>query len=80
MGTKKGIEEIKTHPFFATIDFNLILEKKIPAPFIPTINDSTDVQYFDEEFTNEDTEMSYIPQKNMEVIKANQKKFEDFSH
>ena len=79
LGSKTGIEEIKKHPFFATIDFNMILQKKYPAPFIPNLNDQTDVQYFDEEFTSEDTEMSYIPQKNMEVIKANQNKFKDFN-
>ena len=57
----------------------MILQKKYPAPFIPNLNDQTDVQYFDEEFTSEDTDMSYIPQKNMEVIKANQNKFKDFN-
>ena len=79
LGSQSGIEEIKKHPFFATIDFNMILQKKYPAPFIPNLNDQTDVQYFDEEFTSEDTDMSYIPQKNMEVIKANQNKFKDFN-
>lgn len=79
LGSKRGLEEIKAHPFFNFIDFDAILNKKLPAPFIPTINDSTDVQYFDEEFTSEETDMSYIPQKNIEVIKANQSKFNEFS-
>ncbi len=80
LGSNKGIEEIKAHPFFSTLDFNMILQKKLPAPFIPAIKDDTDVQYFDEEFTSENTDiMSYIPQKNIEVIKANQNKFKDFS-
>ena len=58
----------------------MILQKKLPAPFIPAIKDDTDVQYFDEEFTSENTDiMSYIPQKSIEVIKANQNKFKDFS-
>ena len=79
LGSNKGIEEIQSHPFFSTMDFKEVLQKKIPAPFIPTIKDETDVQYFDEEFTSENTDMSYIPQKNIEVIKANQNKFKDFS-
>ena len=80
LGSNKGIEEIKAHPFFSTLDFNMILQKKLPAPFIPAIKDDTDVQYFDEEFTSENTDiMSYIPQKNIEVIKANQNKFKNFS-
>jgi serum/glucocorticoid-regulated kinase 2 len=68
MGSKNGIEEIKKHPFFANIDFDAILEKKIPAPFIPELENDKDVQYFDEEFTNEEVGMSYIPQKNIALI------------
>ena len=79
LGSQNGIEEIKNHPFFSTIDFNLIEQKKIKAPFIPELSGDTDVQYFDEEFTNEEVGMSYIPKKNMEVIKKNQNKFKDFS-
>ena len=80
LGSQNGIEEIKKHPFFASIDFDLIVEKKIKAAFIPELTNDTDVQYFDEEFTNEEVGMSYIPKKNMEVIKKNQNKFKDFSH
>ena len=28
LGSQSGIEEIKKHPFFASIDFDLIVEKK----------------------------------------------------
>ena len=79
LGSQNGIEEIKSHPFFKSIDFDLIVQKKIPAPFIPELSNDTDVQYFDEEFTNEEVGMSYIPKKNMDVIKKNQNKFKDFS-
>jgi serine/threonine protein kinase len=79
MGYKTGLTEIRQHPFFATVDFDGLLLKKIPAPFIPTINHSTDVSNFDSEFTSEEIGVSYIPQKNIEVIKANQTKFNDFS-
>ncbi len=74
----KGINEIKEHPFFKDIDFDLIVQKKIPAPYIPNINDKTDVQYFDEEFTSEEPSNTYIPQKNLDIINANQDKFKDF--
>ena len=79
LGSQKGIEEIKNHPFFASIDFDMVVHKQIKAPFIPELTNDTDVQYFDEEFTNEEVGMSYIPKKNMEVIKKNQNKFKDFS-
>ena len=79
LGSKEGIEEIKKHPFFASIDFKAVEEKKLQAPFIPELENDTDVQYFDEEFTNEEVGMSYIPKKNMEVIRKNQGKFKEFS-
>ena len=79
LGYQKGIEEIKSHPFFAKIDFNAIEQKKIKAPFIPEVENDTDVQNFDEEFTNEEVGMSYIPKKNMDLIKKNQGMFKDFS-
>ena len=79
LGSQNGIEEIKKHPFFASIDFAAIEQKKVPAPFVPELTNDTDVQYFDEEFTNEEVGMSYIPKKNMDVIKKNQGKFKDFS-
>ena len=79
LGYQNGIEEIKKHPFFSKIDFDLLLQKKIPAPFIPEINDQTDVQNFDEEFTSEEVVTSYIPKKNIDMIKKNQQRFKDFS-
>jgi serum/glucocorticoid-regulated kinase 2 len=79
LGYQKGIEEIKKHPFFAKIDFNLIEQKKVKAPFIPEVENDTDVQNFDEEFTSEEVGMSYIPKKDMEMIKKNQGMFKDFS-
>ena len=79
LGYQNGIEEIKNHPFFASIDFNLIEKKEIPAPFTPDLENDTDVSNFDEEFTNEEIGMSYIPKRNMQVIKENKDKFKDFS-
>ena len=79
LGSQGGIEEIKKHPFFASIDFDMVEQKKMKAPFIPELANETDVQYFDEEFTNEEVGMSYIPKKNMDMIHKNQNKFKDFS-
>ena len=79
LGSNGGLEEIKKHPFFAGVQWEMIEQKKVPAPFIPKLEDDKDVTYFDEEFTSEEVGMSYIPKKNMAVIKANQNKFKDFS-
>ena len=42
---KNGSDEIKRHPFFNGIDWNNLLEMK--PPFIPNLNNSYDVKYFD---------------------------------
>ena len=80
LGYVSGIVEVKNHPFFKGIDFQAIEQKKVESPFIPQIDNNTDVQNFDETFTKENVENSYIQKKNMEMIKANQHKFDGFSH
>lgn len=47
-----GANEIKEHPFFKSIDFNLIIQKKIDPPFLPRLKSLSDVKYFDQNFTN----------------------------
>ncbi|EDV20515.1 uncharacterized protein TRIADDRAFT_60987 [Trichoplax adhaerens] len=46
-----GLEDIKNHPFFASIDWNKLLRKEIKPPFKPAVN-CNDTYYFDTEFTN----------------------------
>ncbi len=79
LGAKEGFEEIKKHPFFKGVDFKALEEKKVEAPFKPILEDSFDVQNFDEEFTSEDLVSSEITEKNMDLIKRNQDQFDDFN-
>jgi serine/threonine protein kinase len=77
---KNGIVEIKFHPFFATIDFDLVYKKSLNAPFKPTVESEQDVRNFDEDYTNEDiSAQSLIPQGGLDLIKMNQEKFKDFN-
>ncbi|CAG9856477.1 unnamed protein product [Phyllotreta striolata] len=46
-----GIEDLKNHEFFATIDFDALLAKKIRPPFQPAVCGPEDA-YFDSEFTS----------------------------
>ncbi|KAI0075072.1 protein kinase C [Panus rudis PR-1116 ss-1] len=50
---KTDAEEIKRHPFFKDVNFDDVLNKRIPPPYFPTINGSADTSNFDEEFTRE---------------------------
>lgn len=36
-GRKGGVNDIKNHPFFATIDWQALYLKKIPAPWKPKL-------------------------------------------
>ncbi|KAK2816060.1 hypothetical protein Q7C36_022331 [Tachysurus vachellii] len=46
-----GVEEIKRHPFFATIDWNKLFRRELKPPFKPAIGRPDDTIYFDAEFT-----------------------------
>jgi len=52
-GGKKGVEEIKKHPFFEGIDWEKLVKKETVAPFIPTVESKLDTTYIDEEFISE---------------------------
>ena len=47
-----GLENIKSHPFFASINWESILAKKIKPPFTPKLRSDTDTRYIDPEFTS----------------------------
>ncbi|RXN32071.1 ribosomal S6 kinase alpha-3-like protein [Labeo rohita] len=46
-----GVEEIKRHSFFSTIDWNKLYRKEMNPPFKPVIQRPDDTFYFDSEFT-----------------------------
>ena len=46
IGATGGIAEIKRHPFFSTVDFEAVWQKRIIPPFVPELEES----YFDTEY------------------------------
>jgi hypothetical protein len=77
---QRGIDDIKSHPFFASLDFNLIIQKKTSPPFKPNLTNKMDVKYFDDKYTQENIVESYMPQTSIDYIKQNEKQFEQFNH
>nr|CAD7572539.1 unnamed protein product [Timema californicum] len=47
-----GVNEIKAHSFFATIEWDMLLKKEIHPPFKPAVSRADDAFYFDKEFTS----------------------------
>jgi ribosomal protein S6 kinase alpha-5 len=50
-GNNPDAYEIKQHPFFQEIDWDLLAKKQIPAPFKPHIAHDLDTSNFSDEFT-----------------------------
>ncbi|XP_072562947.1 ribosomal protein S6 kinase alpha-1 isoform X1 [Paramormyrops kingsleyae] len=46
-----GVEEIKRHSFFSSVDWNKLFRGEIPPPFKPASGRPEDTFYFDPEFT-----------------------------
>ena len=45
-------QEIMSHAFFHNVNWEEVLVKRVPPPFIPTIKNATDTSNFDQEFTS----------------------------
>jgi len=56
-----GVDEIKNHPWFSGINWNLLLEQKLKPPFIPAPNCETDLCYFDSTFKNKPVSALFCP-------------------
>ncbi len=49
----KGADEIKSHPFFGDLNWEMLLARKYQPPFKPDVMSATDTSNFDPEFTSE---------------------------
>lgn len=57
-GGPEDAKEIMVHPFFSSISWRDLEQKKIPPPFKPQVTSDTDTRYFDSEFTGESVELT----------------------
>jgi serine/threonine protein kinase len=51
--SEKDAEDIMAHPFFATMDFQALLAKKIEPEWKPTLRNELDVSNFAAEYTGQ---------------------------
>jgi len=47
------IDQIKAHPFFATINWEELLARQVTPPYIPPVKNATDIRNIDTDFTDE---------------------------
>lgn len=73
---KEDAEEIKRQPFFKDVNFDDVLNKRIPPPYFPTINGSADTSNFDEEFTREQPTLTPV---HGQLTSRDQAEFDGFS-
>jgi len=52
--SQRDAEDIKKQPFFKDMKWESLLNRKLKAPFIPTVKHAEDVSNFDVEFTSEE--------------------------
>ena len=73
---KNGLIEMKNHPFFGSINFEMIKNKKVKAPFKPTIIEDDLTSNFDEDYTSMTTAESPVA----DWISGYQDMFKDFNN
>ncbi|CEP19767.1 hypothetical protein [Parasitella parasitica] len=75
----QGTDEIKNHPFFKTINWQKLMEKKVQAPFKPSVMNMYDTTNFDEEFTSENPVDSIPAEGESQISKTMQEQFKGFT-
>nr|XP_046186355.1 serine/threonine-protein kinase N1-like isoform X1 [Oncorhynchus gorbuscha] len=76
---EKDADEIKKQPFFRGMDWEALLQRKLPPPFVPSIKGREDVSNFDEEFTAEPPALT-PPREPRTLSRKDQDSFCDFDY
>uniref|UniRef100_A0A8C5GS03 protein kinase C n=1 Tax=Gouania willdenowi TaxID=441366 RepID=A0A8C5GS03_GOUWI len=76
---EKDAEDVRKQPFFRTVDWEALLQRKVTPPFIPTITGKEDVSNFDTEFTAEAPSLT-PPRDRRTLSSKEQDYFKDFDY
>uniref|UniRef100_A0AAQ4Q523 protein kinase C n=1 Tax=Gasterosteus aculeatus aculeatus TaxID=481459 RepID=A0AAQ4Q523_GASAC len=76
---EKDAEDVKKQPFFRDVDWEDLLQRKVPPPFVPTIVGKEDVSNFDVEFTAEAPALT-PPRERRTLSRKEQDHFKDFDY
>ncbi|KAK6459223.1 uncharacterized protein RJT20DRAFT_90801 [Scheffersomyces xylosifermentans] len=75
--TERDAEEIMEHPYFQDVNFDDVMNCRIPAPYLPEINSEHDYSNFDQEFTSETPRLTPVETV---LTSEMQEQFRGFSH
>ena len=78
MGTQTGAKEILSHPLFKSYDCNKIYNKTMEPPFMPEIDKSNEMQFFNMDKGQEAMMDTMIPQNQVQRVKQQDNQFKDF--
>ncbi|KAL2086027.1 hypothetical protein ACEWY4_017086 [Coilia grayii] len=78
--SEKDAEDVKKQPFFRNVDWEALLLRKVPPPFLPSIVGREDVSNFDEEFTSEAPALTPPRESRPALSRRDQDSFKDFDY
>ncbi|KFM73764.1 Protein kinase C iota type, partial [Stegodyphus mimosarum] len=78
LGCQAGFSDITSHPFFKSIDWQLLESKQVPPPYKPKLETDRDLDHFDPQFTSEPVVLT--PDDMKEIEKIDQSEFEGFEY
>ncbi|OCT67373.1 hypothetical protein XELAEV_18038668mg [Xenopus laevis] len=72
--------DVAEHPFFHDMDWDDIIERKVMAPFIPSLDGPEDVKYFEETYTNLPANLTQPKGPPAEMAREIDEAFQDFDY
>ncbi|XP_059972541.1 serine/threonine-protein kinase Sgk3 isoform X4 [Mesoplodon densirostris] len=70
LGAKEDFLEIQNHPFFESLSWTDLVQKKIPPPFNPNVAGPDDIRNFDAAFTEETVPYSVCVSSDYSIVNA----------
>merc|ERR1719150_1038751 len=77
--SERDAEDVKKQAFFRNVNWEDLLMRRVPPPFVPTITGFEDVSNFDEEFTSEKPILT-PPKDNRTLNTDEQRLFDNFTY
>jgi len=77
--SERDAEDVKKQAFFRNVNWEDLLMRRVPPPFVPTITGFEDVSNFDEEFTSEKPKLT-PPKEARDLTGDEQLLFQDFTY